>query len=387
MLKLEDNEIILIGNYLPDKQESMIRFCNMMRISLTKKNLKVRVLLPTTFFGKFLSMTHIGIRKWLTYIDKYILFPFVLVYYSIRYKLSSKKYVFHICDHSNAMYAFFLPKSKVVITCHDVLAIRGSMGFSDSYCKSTRAGKILQKWIFYSLKKIRKIAFVSDFTLGQFKDLAQNNYESSNYKLIYNSFNENFYPLDFESAVNELKEFPQLINTPFVLHVGSGHPRKNRKMLVEFLIRVKDSWFGNICFVGEDLDAASLSLLKEYGLNNRIIVLKGVNKNMLLALYRLCDVFMFPSFSEGFGWPVIEAQACGSPVVTSNIEPMPEIAGENSLIANPNIPEEFVEAFMYLQDSRNRKQNIDNGFANIKRFDLDLMIDNYLELYFSNSNA
>jgi glycosyltransferase involved in cell wall biosynthesis len=382
-----DNEIILIGNYLPDNLESMNRFCTMMGNTLAKKNLKVRVLLPTVFFGKFFKNTNRGFGKWLAYIDKYIIFPFVLIYYSIRCKFSSKKCVFHICDHSNAMYAFFLPKSMVVITCHDMLAIRGSMGFTDSYCESTATGKILQKWIFYSLKKIRRIAFVSNFTLGQFKDLAPNNQQSHIYKLVYNSFNENFYPIPFESAVSELEEFPILINSPFVLHVGSGHPRKNRKMLIEFLIRVKDSWSGNLCFVGEDLDAESLSLVKKHDLIHRIIVLKDVNKYLLLALYRLCDVFMFPSFSEGFGWPVIEAQACGSPIVTSSIEPMPEIAGENSLRANPNIPEEFVDAFNYLQDSSNRKQNIDNGFVNIKRFDLDLMIDNYLELYFSYSNV
>ena len=380
-------QIILIGNYLPDRLESMIRFSSMLNKNLKNKNLNVKELLPKVVFGRFVSKTHMGIGKWIAYIDKFILFPIVLIIYSLKFKFSSKKYVFHICDHSNAMYAFFLPKSAVMITCHDVLAIRGSMGFTDSYCESSPTGKILQKWIFYSLKKIRKIAFVSKFTLGQFKEIYPNAPLQYDYKLIYCSFSSNFYPLDLHLAYEELKDYPVLINTPFVLHVGNGHKRKNRILLIEFLIKVKDSWNGNICFVGEDLDSDSLALVNQYQLSSRIIVFNSVSNHRLLALYRLCNVFMFPSFSEGFGMPALEAQACGTPLITSSIEPMPEISGPNSIFANPNNPNDFVDAFMYLQDENNRKKNIEFGFENIKRFELDKVINSYIEFYFSNSNV
>src|SRR5690606_22551456 len=125
---------------------------------------------PVVFFGKPFKSTKSGISKWLGYIDKYILFPIVL-----KFRVNSKHsrgqdIKFHICDHSNAPYLKYLPKEVTGITCHDVLAIRGSMGFADAYAPASKFGKLLQKWILNNLKKAEILAAVSDFTLNQLKD-------------------------------------------------------------------------------------------------------------------------------------------------------------------------------------------------------------------------
>ena len=90
---------------------------------------------------------------------------------------------------------------------------------------------------------------------------------------------------------------------------------------------------------------------------------------------------MFPSFSEGFGWPPIEAQACGAPVIASNLAPMPEVSGEAALFADPYSPQAFAEAFLTLKGNVSLKEDlIQKGIKNIERFHIDKMMRAYLEL-------
>ena len=90
---------------------------------------------------------------------------------------------------------------------------------------------------------------------------------------------------------------------------------------------------------------------------------------------------MYPSFSEGFPWPTIEAQSCGAPVITSNIEPMPEITGSGALHADPTHAKSFADAFMLLQNLPFQNEMIVRGFANCKRFAPPKMIDDYLSFH------
>lgn len=371
--------IVLIGNYIPDKQQSMHRFLSMLELNFKSQGLKVDVILPTVFLGKFSKNTNTGLGKYFGYFDKYLLFPLVLLLKKRKYNNSHS--VFHICDHSNAIYISYLPQNRTIVTCHDVLAIRGAKGFKDAYCDASSMGMILQNWILKSLQKTKKIAFVSQTTALQFDELCSEQKYNGHSELVYNSLNGNFYPMEINHALNALNNYPQLQTEPFILHVGSGLPRKNRKLLIEMLVILGPRWKGNVCFVGEELDQDSLKLINENQLSNRVVVISSANHQILLSLYRLCSAFVFPSFSEGFGWPVIEAQACSAPVITSNIQPMPEIAGKDALCANPHHPEEFAEAFLYLQDLKNRNLNIEQGLLNSKRFEMSSMINAYLNLY------
>ncbi len=351
----------------------------MLETNLISQGLKVDVLLPTVFLGKYIKNSFSGIGKYLAYFDKYLLFPLVLLLKKRMYNNAHS--VFHICDHSNAMYISCLPKGRTIITCHDVLAIRGAKGFKDAYCEASYMGKILQNWILNSLKKVKKIAFVSETTALQFSELCKDQKYTGVSEVVYNSLNGHFYPIEINHALNVLNAYPLLQTEPFILHVGSGLPRKNRKLVIEMLILLKNKWIGNICFVGDALDEESQRLLENHGLTNRAVVINSASHQVLLSLYRLCSSFVFPSFSEGFGWPVIEAQASGASVITSSIQPMPEIAGKLALCANPHEPQEFADAFIYLQDLNNRNLNIEQGLENAKRFEMSSMVNNYLKLY------
>jgi glycosyltransferase involved in cell wall biosynthesis len=140
-------------------------------------------------------------------------------------------------------------------------------------------------------------------------------------------------------------------------------------------------WMGLICFAGEAPDKSLMCYADSLGLRKRIVSIVKPNHETLVSLYNKCFAFIFPSFSEGFGWPLIEAQACGTPVIATHIEPLPEVGGDGALYADPYKPQEFAKAFLMLRDNDFRFELIERGLENSKRFEVEKMIQAYLELH------
>jgi glycosyltransferase involved in cell wall biosynthesis len=374
---------VLIGNYRLDKQESMSKYAENLKEDLLKQGIDAQVWLPIIFFGLGFKSTVSGIGKWFGYIDKWLLYPAILrLRILLSFTKDQKNVFYHICDHSNAPYLACLPKDNCGITCHDVLAIRGAFGYKDAYCEATKMGLILQKRIFSDLKNARILTAVSELTMNQLVALCGGpQFKKRNWKVIFNSFNADFYPMDSNISDRYIKplKFPE--NLPYLLCVGSGLPRKNRKLLIDMVNDLGDRWNGVICFAGQQMDEDLRAYALKSGLQDRIIEVVNPDHNTLIALYSACQAFIFPSFSEGFGWPLIEAQACGVPVIASDIEPMPEVSNGSALHANPYKPNEFATKLMYLLESKNRDKVILSGFINAKRFNKELIILKFIELY------
>ena len=263
------------------------------------------------------------------------------------------------------------------------MAIRGALGYKDAFCNASRMGVMLQKWILKNLIEATKVACVSKFTLNQLTELSKNqNPLNQDWRVIHNSLNDNFIAFDVEISTNIFKSHGINMRKPFILHVGSNLPRKNRSILIEVLNIVKHEWGGNVIFAGQGMDDSLISLAKSYNIEDRILEIKKPSHTLLNALYCSCTAFIFPSFSEGFGWPIIEAQACGAPIIASNLEPLPEISGRMAMHVNPNNPFEFVEALKsILSNESGRNQLIEKGFQNVKHFTKENMINQYLKLY------
>lgn len=373
--------IVLIGNYLPDKQESMQRFAHMLKKGFQQAGFASEVWVPGAFFGRGVSSTTAGIGKWLGYLDKWVVFPLLLRWRRFRTNTSQVETCFHICDHSNAPYLNHLPSHRTSLTCHDVLAIRGGLGHADACVTTSRLGKILQAWILSSLSKSKKIAAVSQLTLNQLQALAPfANADKKDWRVIHNAFNADFYPMQAEQAQAQLNRIGFNSATPFLLHVGSGLARKNRLLLLDMAVLAGERWQGNICFAGEAIDSVLLRHADLLGLRARVISVVKPDHATLVALYSTCTAFVFPSYSEGFGWPVIEAQACGASVIASDVAPMPEVSGGAALHADPANAQQFADAFMSLESSVVRNALIQQGFANCQRFERQRMIAAYLDL-------
>ena len=123
-------------------------------------------------------------------------------------------------------------------------------------------------------------------------------------------------------------------------------------------------------------------MIQELELSDRVVEVIKPEFTLLEALINQAKVFIFPSFSEGFGWPVTEAQACGTPVVASFLAPMPEVGGTGALYADPYQPEAFAQQVDLILKDRNLETTLKAaGFENIKRFETTLMIQRYKDFF------
>ena len=138
--------VLLIGNFQPDHQQSMQRFSEMMLRELLELGIAAEMTRPEAHFARLVPAQFVFLRKWAGYIDKFIIFP-------RRLRRLHGVELIHICDHSNAVYAKHFPNVPVVVTCHDLLAVRGALG-EETDCPASWTGKILQRWILAALRGV-----------------------------------------------------------------------------------------------------------------------------------------------------------------------------------------------------------------------------------------
>jgi glycosyltransferase involved in cell wall biosynthesis len=154
---------------------------------------------------------------------------------------------------------------------------------------------------------------------------------------------------------------------PYVLSVGTLQPRKNYLRLIRAFANLKPETqlviAGGRGWLYEDI----FSEAERHG--DRVRILGFVDEGDLPALYRNAALFAFPSLYEGFGLPVLEAMACGVPVVCSNASSLPEVAGQAGLLVDPLDTDGLAEAMRrVLEDSRLRREMIARGVAQAARF-------------------
>jgi glycosyltransferase involved in cell wall biosynthesis len=115
---------------------------------------------------------------------------------------------------------------------------------------------------------------------------------------------------------------------------------------------------------------------------DKIIFTDFVSEEDLVLLYNCADVFLYPSLYEGFGIPLLEAMACGVPVITSNTTSIPEVVGDAALLINPRDGEELKKALLsLLNDEKLRKELINRGFEQVRKFSWRKTAEDTLAIY------
>ena len=203
---------------------------------------------------------------------------------------------------------------------------------------------------------------------------------------IYNGVSEAFRPVDRAAAFAALKEKYNIFSPPFILYAGRLEPRKNVGRVVEAyeIFRNRTGRNEKLVIVGGP-GSASREVKQRAAVSpfsKDIQFIDVVYFEDMPSLYSLAKVFIFPSVSESFGLPVIEAMACGTPVVTSNITSLPEIAGDAALKVDPYNTEEMSNALSVILGGADlRNKYIKMGFENIKRFSWSKMAQQIKSLY------
>ena len=364
--------VLLIGNYPADQQQSMQRFGTMMLQGLNAAGIEAELIQPQSFFGK-IKFAGDFVSKWLAYVDKFLLFP-----RRLRRKLSQAVEIVHICDHSNAIYTKEIGTMPVVVTCHDLLAVRGALG-EETDCPATFTGKFFQRWILDGLKRATAIACVSSATRRDAERLILHDGRPQ-LQVIPNGLNYPYRKQPSEVARERLNGILDL-NRPFVLHVGSNLRRKNREGVLRSFALTKNDWKGRLVLAGDPMNNELRSLGENLGIVDRVVEVINPDSVILEALYSSAVALLYPSRFEGFGWPIIEAQACGCPVICSNREPLPEVAGDAALFREIDDEPGFATDILRLLDPAERECWSEKSLRNAERFTAAKMISRYIGLY------
>jgi len=367
--------VLLIGNYSADQQQSMQRFNTMMLQGLNAAGIDAELIRPQPFLGKFRAAGRF-IAKWLGYIDKYVFFPFPL-----RRKLAMHPEIVHVCDHSNAVYVKRCAGARVLVTCHDLLAVRGGLGEqTDSPASIT--GRILQRWILSGLRRANALVCVSQATAQDAERLVDRTNGRPQISVVRLGLNYPYRKLEPEVARARLARVADVdVDLPFILHVGSNARRKNREGVLRIFSRCREKWNGRLIFAGDLLDPQLRSLASTLGISDRVIQVENPADEILEALYNCALALLYPSRFEGFGWPVIEAQACGCPVVCSNAGPIPEAAGDAGLFHDVDDEAGFAADVLRLTNRTEREAWSEKSLRNVERFSSDKMISRYIDIY------
>ena len=367
--------VLLIGNYEPDQQQSMQRFGTMMLNGLTAAGVAAEMIKPEPVFGRFARAGSFP-GKWLAYADKFLLFP-----PKLRARMRSRPSVVHICDHSNAVYARHSSTAPVVVTCHDLLAVRGALGEATD-CPASLTGRLLQRWIVRGLRRASAIACVSRATMQDAERLLGTSESRPKLGVITLGLNYPFRCLPAGEAVERLSRNVLFdVQQPFVLHVGSNLKRKNRAGVLRIFARTKDQWDGQLVFAGEPIPAELRTLAQELGIAACVFEVVHPDSELLEALYNCATALVYPSRFEGFGWPIAEAQACGCPVICSNSGPLPEVGGDAALTHDVEDEAAFAADILRLTDPLARARWSEKSLRNAPRFSRERMVAEYIELY------
>lgn len=263
-------------------------------------------------------------------------------------------------------------KVKSVVTIHDLIFLR----YPEFYKKIDR--KIYLQKFKQACLNANKIIAISEQTKADIVHFFSIN--EAKIKVIYQPINQDFFS---PSTEQQKKEIQKKYHLPqgFFLYVGTIEERKNLLTVVKAMQQANINY--PLLVVGKA--TAYLDKVKNYiaekSLKN-IIFLHKVSNEELKGFYTMAKLLVYPSVFEGFGLPVAEAQACGTPVITSNLSSLPEAAGEAGMLIDPHSPEEISKAILHLyNDEEFYKTKKKQSLENAQRFTFEKTAKELHELY------
>lgn len=257
------------------------------------------------------------------------------------------------------------PGIRKVLTIHDVVWLRYPETMSFYHRQVTRL--LAEK----SARQADQVVAVSAATAADVQALL--GVPASRIAVIHSGVSGHYHPHDRDTAVRYIAQKFQA-QQDYICSVGTIEPRKNLVTLIEAfgILRQRRQFQGQLLIAGgQGWGRTNIcrAMLK-WGLGEKDIKLLGhVPEEDMPVLYSGAKAFVFPSFYEGFGLPLLEAMACGCPVVASNTSSIPEVVGEAGILVDPHQAVEFADAIIQLRaDPGLRAAIIQKGFQRVVQF-------------------
>jgi glycosyltransferase involved in cell wall biosynthesis len=231
--------------------------------------------------------------------------------------------------------------------------------------------------------RARKVITISEFSSREIQSLY--GLPADRIAVIPCGVSDDFHPRRDPAAFNELRRRIGLPEGPFVLFVGGADPRKNHRVLVQAFARRGDELKNiSLVLVGDTVHrfGKMAETIVQCGLKGWAACPGRLSIKDIVLLYSHAETFVFPSLYEGFGMPVIEAMACGAPVITSNRASLPEVAGDAAVLVDPDNAEAVGDALVtLLRDASLRESLREKGFARAKQFTWERAAKQTLDVY------
>jgi glycosyltransferase involved in cell wall biosynthesis len=280
-------------------------------------------------------------------------------------------------DMTHSPTPFILPTSgKKIVTVHDLFFLDFPQ-MTDKNARTVYPGRIRK-----SLHKADGIIAVSRFTAQQL--MQRFALDERKIKVIHHGIDrEEWKSSEWES----LKRTKNSLGLPsdFLLFVGTHEPRKNLPRLLKALCFVHERYQKiPLVLVGRrGIDSVRIERdIRELALDSWVKMVNYVTESELRHIYQLASVFVYPSFVEGFGIPLLEAMACGLPIITSRSSALPEIAQDAAVYADPNDAEDLAEKIMHVCKDKGLRDKLKSaGESRIRSFSWEKTASETLAFY------
>jgi glycosyltransferase involved in cell wall biosynthesis len=203
--------------------------------------------------------------------------------------------------------------------------------------------------------------------------------------VIYNAYDERFGVEPCEEDVVRVRERYQL-HDEFVLYAGNVKPHKNLERLIDafHLVRKRGLEHLKLVMIGDEISRYSSlrRAVHRHQLHKYVRFLGYLPEATLAVMYRLAGVFVFPSLYEGFGLPPLEAMASGTPVVTSNVSSLPEVAGDAAVLIDPYDPASIAGGIEQVLTNETLRHDLrQKGLARARQFSWEQSVRRVREIY------
>src|SRR5499427_4164523 len=291
------------------------------------------------------------------------------------------------CDVVHVPHLFWIPRGlscRYIVTVHDLL----------EHMYGARNGSIVRRSLHTQLTKralrnADRVLAVSQFTKSELEQIFE--IPRDRIEVLYNAIDERFLHGHASEADRQLIAQRYQVNYPFLLYAGAIRPHKNVVRIIEAFSALKTELQKEnvipdlkLIIIGDDLSGHPdlRRTVVRSGVQNDVRFLGFVPIEVLRIFYDVAKLFVFPSLYEGFGLPPLEAMAHGTPVVTSNTSSLPEVAGNASLLVNPENVFEIQRAMQKaLLDPVLRQRMKQRGYEQAKRFSWTSSVERILEIY------
>jgi len=236
----------------------------------------------------------------------------------------------------------------------------------------------------YAVQGIRQADHIVTVSAHTAKDVTQLlNIQPEQITVAPNAVESLFQPLPPEQLVKLRQRYRISPDTTCLLNVGSNHPRKNVFTILRTLQALKQKELPvHLLKTGADFTSEQKVFLQTHNLEGCVTYVGKPNRATLVEIYNAADILLSPSLYEGFGITVLEAMACGTPVIASNVTSLPEVVGDAGVLVNPTDVDAISAAVYRLREDLAYRQGlIKAGFARAKAFTWEKTAERVAEVY------